>query len=147
MFTYLDAEPHRPSLEELFDDYWTLMPSYQGVKLEDLEVGTTHILPFPTHSDGTGLNNQRNALGTIRNLCSFKEALPVECLHGAELMAGKEGTTPQIAMLFLCHKSKGSFADAFGLCVSGSETCVWVLSHLPRLSSAPRLGSSPSGTC
>ena len=25
-FTYLDAEPHRPSLAELMEDYWRLMP-------------------------------------------------------------------------------------------------------------------------
>ncbi len=26
MFTYLDAEPYRPSLEEVMGDYWRLMP-------------------------------------------------------------------------------------------------------------------------
>ena len=29
MFTYLDAAPWRPSLEQLFDDSWRLMPQYQ----------------------------------------------------------------------------------------------------------------------
>ncbi|KAL2631927.1 hypothetical protein R1flu_016613 [Riccia fluitans] len=38
LFTYLDAKPERPSLEELLESYWDLLPGYQGVKLEDLEV-------------------------------------------------------------------------------------------------------------
>jgi hypothetical protein len=29
MFTYIDAQPSRPSLEALFEDYWRLMPLYQ----------------------------------------------------------------------------------------------------------------------
>jgi hypothetical protein len=29
MFTYLDAHPDRPSLEDLLEDYWRLMPEYQ----------------------------------------------------------------------------------------------------------------------
>lgn len=29
MFTYLDATPSRPSLEDLLEDYWELMPEYQ----------------------------------------------------------------------------------------------------------------------
>jgi len=37
MFTYCDADASRPSLETLFEDYWTLLPKYQGVKLDDLE--------------------------------------------------------------------------------------------------------------
>ncbi|BFI33798.1 hypothetical protein MPTK2_4g18450 [Marchantia polymorpha subsp. ruderalis] len=37
LFTYLDATPDRPSLEELLEAYWNLMPEYQNVKVEDLE--------------------------------------------------------------------------------------------------------------
>jgi hypothetical protein len=29
MFTYLDATPSRPSLEQMLEDYWNLMPLYQ----------------------------------------------------------------------------------------------------------------------
>jgi hypothetical protein len=29
MFTYLDATPNRPSLEQKLEDYWDLMPPYQ----------------------------------------------------------------------------------------------------------------------
>ncbi len=29
MFTYFDATPNRPSLEQMLEDYWDLMPPYQ----------------------------------------------------------------------------------------------------------------------
>jgi lycopene cyclase CruP len=35
LFTYLDAHPSRPSLEQLFDEYFRLLPQYQGVALEN----------------------------------------------------------------------------------------------------------------
>ncbi|NET11218.1 MAG: FAD-binding oxidoreductase, partial [Symploca sp. SIO2B6] len=33
LFTYMDAHPKRPSLEEVFEDYWILLPEYQGIEL------------------------------------------------------------------------------------------------------------------
>jgi lycopene cyclase CruP len=36
LFTYLDAHPQRPSLADLLEDYWRLLPSYQGIELEQL---------------------------------------------------------------------------------------------------------------
>ncbi len=36
LFTYVDVHPDRPSLEALFDDYWALLPAYQGVDLAAL---------------------------------------------------------------------------------------------------------------
>lgn len=36
LFTYLDAHPERLSLEDLFEDYFDLLPNYQGIALEDL---------------------------------------------------------------------------------------------------------------
>jgi lycopene cyclase CruP len=36
LFTYLDAHPDRPSLEELFAEYLRLLPDYQGVAIEQL---------------------------------------------------------------------------------------------------------------
>jgi lycopene cyclase CruP len=36
LFTYLDAHPDRPSLEDLFEDYLRLLPEYQGIELEQL---------------------------------------------------------------------------------------------------------------
>ena len=39
MFTYLDADPSRPSLASLLDDYWDLMPQYQGLdSIDDVEL-------------------------------------------------------------------------------------------------------------
>jgi Dehydrogenases (flavoproteins) len=37
LFTYLDAHPDRPSLENLFEDYLRLLPDYQIVSLEQLQ--------------------------------------------------------------------------------------------------------------
>jgi lycopene cyclase CruP len=37
MFSYLDADPARPSLEYFMDEYLRLLPEYQGVELEKLE--------------------------------------------------------------------------------------------------------------
>ncbi|MGK7907043.1 MAG: NAD(P)/FAD-dependent oxidoreductase [Synechococcus sp.] len=37
MFTYLDAHPDRPSLEDFFEEYLRLLPSYQGIELDQLD--------------------------------------------------------------------------------------------------------------
>eukprot|EP00897_Mesotaenium_endlicherianum_P002101 jgi/Mesen1/1919/ME000144S01047 len=49
MFTYLDARPERPSLEQLLDAYWDLMPLYQGVELKELQVLRCLFGFFPTY--------------------------------------------------------------------------------------------------
>ncbi|CAM6028034.1 unnamed protein product [Sphagnum balticum] len=49
MFTYLDATPNRPSLEQMLEDYWDLMPPYQGIKLEDVEILQVLFGLFPTY--------------------------------------------------------------------------------------------------
>ncbi|MEM9567420.1 MAG: FAD-binding oxidoreductase [Cyanobacteria bacterium P01_E01_bin.34] len=36
MFSYLDAHPQRPSLEEFFEDYLRLLPKYQSIELNQL---------------------------------------------------------------------------------------------------------------
>lgn len=51
MFTYLDASPDRPSLEQLLEHYWIAMPEYQGVQLDDLEVLRILFGMFPTYRD------------------------------------------------------------------------------------------------
>ena len=38
MFTYVDADPSRPSLAECLDDYWDLMPRYQGLALSLIHI-------------------------------------------------------------------------------------------------------------
>ena len=37
LFTYVDAQPDRPSLEALFETYLTLLPQYQGVAIDRLQ--------------------------------------------------------------------------------------------------------------
>eukprot|EP00210_Caulerpa_lentillifera_P006796 g6495.t1 len=51
MFAYVDASPQRPSLEDMFEDYWTLMPKYQNVVLEELEILRAMFGFFPTYKD------------------------------------------------------------------------------------------------
>lgn len=51
LFTYLDAQPERPSLEALLEEYWRLMPQYQGVKLDDLQALRILFGCFPTYRD------------------------------------------------------------------------------------------------
>ncbi|KAL8144680.1 hypothetical protein AgCh_003032 [Apium graveolens] len=51
MFTYVDPQPGSPMLEELLEDYWNLMPDYQGVSLDDLEILRVIYGIFPTYRD------------------------------------------------------------------------------------------------
>ena len=51
LFTYLDAHPERLGLEDLFDDYWMLLPEYQGVALSDLIVKRALFGFFPCYRD------------------------------------------------------------------------------------------------
>ena len=51
MFTYLDADPSRPSLESFFEDYFTLLPDYQDVTLEQLEIVRALFGFFPCYKD------------------------------------------------------------------------------------------------
>ncbi|CAK9316201.1 unnamed protein product [Citrullus colocynthis] len=51
MFTYIDPQPGSPILEELLDEYWDLMPKYQGVSLDDLKILRIIYGIFPTYRD------------------------------------------------------------------------------------------------
>ncbi|XP_059661869.1 uncharacterized protein LOC132307968 [Cornus florida] len=51
MFTYVDPQPGCPKLEELLEDYWDLMPNYQDVSLDDLEILRVIYGIFPTYRD------------------------------------------------------------------------------------------------
>ncbi|XP_043693790.1 uncharacterized protein LOC122644234 [Telopea speciosissima] len=51
MFTYLDPQPGCPKLEDLLEDYWDLMPAYQGVSLDDLDILRVLFGIFPTYRD------------------------------------------------------------------------------------------------
>jgi lycopene cyclase CruP len=51
MFSYLDADPARPSLEYFMDEYLRLLPVYQGVELEQLEFKRFLFGFFPAYKD------------------------------------------------------------------------------------------------
>ena len=51
MFTYLDADPSRPSLEDFFEDYLTLLPDYQNVSIEQLNFIRALFGFFPCYKD------------------------------------------------------------------------------------------------
>jgi len=51
MFTYLDAHPSRPSLEEMFEDYLSLLPEYQNISLEQLDFVRALFGFFPCYKD------------------------------------------------------------------------------------------------
>jgi len=38
MFSYLDADPRRPALTDFFEEYWRLLPEYQQVERDQLQV-------------------------------------------------------------------------------------------------------------
>lgn len=49
LFTYIDADPSRPSLEDLFTDYLKLLPQYQQVELEQLQFKRALFGFFPSY--------------------------------------------------------------------------------------------------
>lgn len=49
LFTYLDAQPDRPSLTDLFEDYWRLLPDYQGVDVAQLQIQRALFGFFPCY--------------------------------------------------------------------------------------------------
>ncbi|CAN1220130.1 hypothetical protein LINPERPRIM_LOCUS1800 [Linum perenne] len=51
MFTYVQPQPGSPKLEELLESYWDLMPKYQGISLESLEIQRVIYGIFPTYRD------------------------------------------------------------------------------------------------
>ncbi|GIL77743.1 hypothetical protein Vretimale_6651 [Volvox reticuliferus] len=51
MFTYLTADSYRPPLAAMLEDYWRLMPQYQGVQLEDVTFKRVLFGFFPTFKD------------------------------------------------------------------------------------------------
>jgi len=49
MFTYVDADPSRPSFSELFEDYLDLLPQYQEVDLATIQFKRTLFGFFPAY--------------------------------------------------------------------------------------------------
>ncbi len=51
MFSYIDADPARPSLEYFMDEYLRLLPEYQGIELEKLNFKRFLFGFFPAYKD------------------------------------------------------------------------------------------------
>ncbi|MEO0926420.1 MAG: FAD-binding oxidoreductase [Cyanobacteria bacterium J06643_13] len=51
MFSYLDANPERPSLEYFMNEYLRLLPEYQGIELENLDFKRFLFGFFPAYKD------------------------------------------------------------------------------------------------
>jgi 2-polyprenyl-6-methoxyphenol hydroxylase-like FAD-dependent oxidoreductase len=51
LFTYMDAKPGRPSIQEILADYWKLLPRYQGKSIDDLSFQRVLYGIFPTYRD------------------------------------------------------------------------------------------------
>jgi len=50
LFTYMDAKPQRPSIMEIMDDYWKMLPGYQGRDWDkDLKIKRVLFGCFPTY--------------------------------------------------------------------------------------------------
>ena len=49
LFSYMDAKPERPSIMEIMDDYWKLLPRYQGTQIENLKFKRILYGMFPTY--------------------------------------------------------------------------------------------------
>ncbi|VVB07431.1 unnamed protein product [Arabis nemorensis] len=49
MFTYTEPQSSSPGLEDLLEEYWKLMPKYQGVSLDELEILRVVYGIFPTY--------------------------------------------------------------------------------------------------
>jgi lycopene cyclase CruP len=52
LFTYVDTDRDRPSLEALFEDYLRLLSDYQGTALEDLQIERALFGLFPAYQSG-----------------------------------------------------------------------------------------------
>lgn len=51
MFTYVDPTFGGPKLEELLEVFWDLMPAYQDVLLQNLDIRRVIFGIFPTYRD------------------------------------------------------------------------------------------------
>ncbi len=52
LFTYVDAHPSRPRLEDLFEEYLNLLPRYQNVEVEKLQFQRALFGFFPSYQAG-----------------------------------------------------------------------------------------------
>eukprot|EP00550_Attheya_septentrionalis_P007086 CAMPEP_0198283430 /NCGR_PEP_ID=MMETSP1449-20131203/3014_1 /TAXON_ID=420275 /ORGANISM="Attheya septentrionalis, Strain CCMP2084" /LENGTH=719 /DNA_ID=CAMNT_0043980015 /DNA_START=91 /DNA_END=2247 /DNA_ORIENTATION=- len=129
MFTYLDADEKRPSLETLMEDYWDLLPIYQPSIKDpetDLDVKRVLFAFFPTYRDSPlqpewsrvlavgdasgiqsplsfgGFGALTRHLERISN--AIVEALEDDCLHKDDL-AEINAYTPNLSAAWMFQKA------------------------------------------
>jgi 2-polyprenyl-6-methoxyphenol hydroxylase-like FAD-dependent oxidoreductase len=129
MFTYMDADKKRPSLETLMEDYWDLLPVYQPSirdPEQDLDVKRVLFAFFPTYRDSPLQPQWSRVLAVgdasgIQSPLSFggfgaltrhlerisgaiSEALDSDCLHKEDL---KEinAYTPNLSAAWMFQKA------------------------------------------
>mmetsp|Transcript_9940 Transcript_9940/g.14050 ORF Transcript_9940/g.14050 Transcript_9940/m.14050 type:complete len:663 (+) Transcript_9940:133-2121(+) len=129
MFTYLDADEKRPSLQTLMDDYWDLLPIYQPSITdpeEDLDVKRVLFAYFPTYRDSPLKPQWSRVLAVgdasgIQSPLSFggfgaltrhaeritgavSEALEIDCLHKDDL-GEINAYTPNLSAAWMFQKA------------------------------------------
>ncbi|MGF1600744.1 MAG: FAD-dependent oxidoreductase [Thermosynechococcaceae cyanobacterium] len=126
LFTYADLKPQRPSLRQLFTDYFEGLPSYQGVELSQLQVQRALFGLFPSYrqsplalpwnrllavGDSSGNQSPLSFGGfgaMMRHLSRLEsgihEALTVDCLSQSDL-AQLQPYQPNLSSTWLFQKS------------------------------------------
>jgi lycopene cyclase CruP len=126
LFTYGDAHRDRPSLSDLFEDYWRDLPTYQQVDLADLTIERALFGFFPCYKDsplrypwgrvmpvGDSSGNQSplsfGGFGAmVRHLerltRGIDEALREDCLTAADLQI-LQPYQPNLSVTWLFQKS------------------------------------------
>lgn len=126
MFTYLDAEPERIGLTDFFEEYWRLLPEYQQVSLDQLQLQRALFGFFPCYrqsplrypwgrilavGDSSGGQSPLSFGGfgaMIRHLPrlvhGLDEALATDCL-GARAMAQLQPYQPNLSVTWLFQRS------------------------------------------
>jgi lycopene cyclase CruP len=126
LFTYMDADPRRLSLTELFEEYWQLLPDYQQVDLEALMVKRAlfgffpcyrhsplryswgRVLPVGDSSGGQSPLSFGGFGAMIRHLerltHGIDEALACDCL-GASALGQLQPYQPNLSVTWLFQRS------------------------------------------
>jgi len=129
MFTYMDADQRRPSLETLMEDYWKLLPKYQpSIKNPETDLDFKRVLfaYFPTYrasplkpqwsrvlavGDASGIQSPLSfgGFGALtrhldRITGAVSEALENDCLHKDDL-AEINAYTPNLSAAWMFQKA------------------------------------------
>jgi lycopene cyclase CruP len=126
LFTYADLKPNRPSLRQLFTDYFHELPSYQDIELSQIKVQRALFGMFPSYrqsplalpwnrllaiGDSSGNQSPLSFGGfgaMLRHLSRLEtgihEALTINCLEQTDL-ARLQPYQPNLASTWLFQKS------------------------------------------